>query len=144
MSTATSKPRVLFVSGTRYRLPLGATLARKWDALAAELELRVLAKAVDGSGGNDERFVLVSPSTGASFWILLPVRVVRLLRSFGPEVVVTQSPYEAAAALVARRVTRSPARALVRRRAGTADRSRRRARPRRRRRPGSPGRESHL
>ena len=109
MSTTTGKPRVLFVSGTRYRLPLGTTLARKWDALAAQLDLRVLAKAVDGAG-HDDRFVLVAPSTGASFWILLPPRVARLMRSFRPEVVVTQSPYEAAAALVARRVTRSPAR----------------------------------
>ena len=37
------KPRVLFVSRTRYRLPLDPQLARKWDALEAELDLRVLA-----------------------------------------------------------------------------------------------------
>ena len=36
-------PRVLFVGRNHYRLPLDASLARKWDALEAELDLRVLA-----------------------------------------------------------------------------------------------------
>ena len=75
-----SKPRVLFVSRTRYRLPLGASLAQKWDALAAELELRVLATAADGAA-RDERFVLVPARSGASFWLRLPWRIVRLLRA---------------------------------------------------------------
>ena len=43
-----SKPRVLFVSRTRYRLPLNPSLARKWDALGGELELCVLATSAGG------------------------------------------------------------------------------------------------
>ncbi|HSX21348.1 MAG TPA: glycosyltransferase family 4 protein [Gaiellaceae bacterium] len=107
-----SKPRVLFVSRTRYRLPLSPTLARKWDALAAELDLRVYATAVSGSAG-DATFVLVSPRSGASFWLSLPFRVAGQLRTFRPEVVVTQSPYEAAATLLARTLVRSRARIVA-------------------------------
>jgi len=107
-----SKPRVLFVSRTRYRLPLGVSLAQKWDALAEELELRVLATAADGAG-RDERFELVHAASGASFWLRLPLRIARLLRSFRPDAVVTQSPYEAAATLLARRLTGSRARIVT-------------------------------
>ena len=42
------KPRVLFVS-RRVELPLSPSLARKWDAIGAELDFRVLA---GGSGSN--------------------------------------------------------------------------------------------
>ena len=42
------KPRVLFVS-RRVELPLSPSLVRKWDAIGAELEFRVLA---GGSGSN--------------------------------------------------------------------------------------------
>ena len=42
------KPRVLFVS-RRVALPLSPSLARKWDAIGAELDYRVLA---GGSGRN--------------------------------------------------------------------------------------------
>ena len=37
------KPRVLFVGRTRYRLPLGASLGAKWDALRRQARRRVLA-----------------------------------------------------------------------------------------------------
>ena len=107
-----SKPRVLFVSRTRYRLLLGVTLARKWDALADELELRVLAASANARSG-DGTFVLVPATSGARFWLLLPLRVARLLRRFQPQAVITQSPYEAAAALVARRLAGSRARILT-------------------------------
>ena len=110
-----NKPRVLFVSRTRYRLPLNANLARKWEALAAELDLRVLASSAERPIRSGP-FVLVAPAgrTGAArFWLLLPFRVARLLRSFHPDAVVTQSPYEAAAVLVARRLSGSHARIVT-------------------------------
>jgi glycosyltransferase involved in cell wall biosynthesis len=102
------KPRVLFVSRTRYRLPLDPQLAGKWDALADELDLRVLAT---GEGG-DSRFHLV-PARSPAFYLSLPVRVARELRSFRPSVVVAQSPYEAGAALAARGLAHVPARVLL-------------------------------
>src|SRR5262249_34909773 len=38
-----ANPRVLFVGRTRYHLPLGESLGRKWDALSQRMEVRVLA-----------------------------------------------------------------------------------------------------
>jgi glycosyltransferase involved in cell wall biosynthesis len=106
------KPRVLFVGRTRYRLPLSGPLARKWDALAEVFELRVLASGV---GPEDPRFRLVGPGPldGPRFYLTLPVRVVRELRSFRPQVVVAESAYEAVAVELARRVTRSGAKTIV-------------------------------
>ena len=103
------KPRVLFVGRTRYLLPLSPSLARKFEALGHELDLRVLAAAAPGSRPGDAIFTLV-PSLrpraldGLSFWLALPVRVARMLRSFRPDAVVCQTAYDAAAALLARRL----------------------------------------
>jgi glycosyltransferase involved in cell wall biosynthesis len=99
------KPRVLIVGRSRYRLPLEGGLKRKFDALAAELDVRVLASARDGSPTRDETFRLVPPRglDGPRFWAELPFRVRRELESFRPDAVLVQSPYEAAAALLARR-----------------------------------------
>ena len=58
---AVDKPRVLIVGRSRYRLPLEPNLRRKFDALAAELDVRVLASARDGSPTHDETFRLVPP-----------------------------------------------------------------------------------
>jgi len=102
------KPRVLFVSRSRYRLPLESQVARKWDALAVELDVRVLAT---GEGG-DRRFRLV-PARSPAFYLALPFHVARELRAFRPSVVVAQSPYEAGAALVGRVLARVPARVLL-------------------------------
>jgi glycosyltransferase involved in cell wall biosynthesis len=102
------KPRVLFVSRTRYRLPLDPQTARKWDALAEELDVRILAT---GEGG-DDRFHLVAARSPA-FYLALPLHVARELRAFRPAVVVAQSPYEAGAALVGRRLAHVPARVLL-------------------------------
>ncbi len=112
------KPRVLFVGRTRYLLPLSPSLARKFEALGHELDLRVLAAAAPGSRPGDAIFTLV-PSLrpraldGLSFWLALPVRVARMLRSFRPDAVVCQTAYDAAAALLARRLARVPARVIV-------------------------------
>lgn len=111
-----TKPRVLFVGRTRYRLPLSPSLARKWDALAQELDVRVLATAAAGSPTSDAMFTLVRPLPildGFVFWLALPARIARMLRAFRPDVVVCQTAYDAAAALVARRFARVPARIIV-------------------------------
>ena len=50
---------------------------------------------------------------GAAFWLALPSRIATLLRDFRPEAIVCQTAYEAAAALVARRIARVPARIVV-------------------------------
>jgi glycosyltransferase involved in cell wall biosynthesis len=96
------KPRVLIVGRSRYRLPLEPNLRRKFGALAAELDVRVLASAREGSPTEDETFRLVAPRRpldGARFWAALPGRVRRELADFRPDAVLVQSPYEAAAVL---------------------------------------------
>jgi glycosyltransferase involved in cell wall biosynthesis len=113
-----SKPRVLFIGRTRYRLPLAPGLARKWDALGRELDVRVLGSATPGSPTGDATFTLVppvrlEPLDGVVFWLTLPRRIARLLSEFRPEAVVCQTAYEAAAALLARRLARVPARIVV-------------------------------
>ena len=109
------KRRVLLVGRTRYRLPLNESLRRKFDALAEEVEPRVIASSADGSRG-DETFVLaprLPVLDGAAFWALLPLRVARELRRRPADAVLAQSPYDAAAALVGRRFARSRARLIV-------------------------------
>jgi glycosyltransferase involved in cell wall biosynthesis len=110
-----SKPVLLFVGRTRYRLPLARNVAVKFDALRDDLEVHVLASAASRSTGRAEGFYLVAPLRpraldGAAFWLLLPWRVVRLLHRLQPDAVMCQSPYEAAAALLARRMSGSRAR----------------------------------
>ena len=106
------KPRVLFLGRSRYRLPLSATLAQKFDALGQELDVRVLASSSDGGRG-DDTFRLVPDRGGARFWLALPFRAAHELRAFQPAAVITQSPYEAAAALLARRLARVPTRVIT-------------------------------
>jgi len=97
------KPKVLFVGRTRYALPLSPTLQTKWDAVGEELDFRVVASSPNGSSGN-ERFLLRprTPLDGPRFWLGLPLRLRREARSFRPDAIVAQSPFEAAAALAAR------------------------------------------
>jgi len=113
-----TKPRVLFVARTRYRLPLSSSVARKFDVLRRELEVSVLGSAADGSPTRDDTFTLVPPFRpraldGLAFWLALPFRVARLLRAFRPDAVVCQTAYEGAAALLARRLAGVPARVVV-------------------------------
>jgi glycosyltransferase involved in cell wall biosynthesis len=113
-----TKPRVLFVGRTRYRLPLAPSLRRKFEALGELLDVRVLAAAAPGSAPSDQTFSLVAPLRprrldGAAFWLALPFRTARVLREFRPDAMICQTAYEAAAALVARRVARVPARVVV-------------------------------
>jgi glycosyltransferase involved in cell wall biosynthesis len=109
---------VLFAGRSRYRLPLVPSVQQKFDALSDELDVRVLASAADGSTPGDRMFVLVPPLRprildGAAFWALLPFRIARQLREFRPDAVVCQTAYEGAAALLARRIARVPARVIV-------------------------------
>ena len=99
------KPRVLFVGRNHYRLPLDPSLARKWDALSERFDLRVLASGT----GSDPRFELHPPGRfdGPRFYAGLPGRIARELRTYRPDAVVTQSPFEAFAAVLARRRARS-------------------------------------
>ena len=107
----TSLPRVLMVGRTRYSLPLPEWLARKFDALERQLDYRVLAAAEEGSPTESERFRLVAPSRprrldGALFYLRFPLHVRRQIKEFRPEAVIAESPYTAAAAIVARWLVR--------------------------------------
>jgi glycosyltransferase involved in cell wall biosynthesis len=106
-----SRPRVLFVGRTRYRLPLSESLARKWDALSERMDLRVLASGA----GRDPRFHLIAPRhlDGPRFYASLPFEILRELRDFRPDVIVAESPYEAVAAELARRRVRPRAKLVV-------------------------------
>jgi len=109
---------VLFLSRTRYRLPLAPSLAAKFDALAPVLDVHVFATAVAGSPTRAAGFTLVPPLRlraldGAVFWLLLPWRAARLLRRLRPAAVICQTPYEAAAALLARRLAGVGARVVL-------------------------------
>ena len=98
---ASGRPRVMFVGGTRYTLPLAPGLARKWEALGEVLEPRVVARGESGAGG-DERFSLIDPGVrGPAFYAALAARVAGEARRFRPQAVVAQSPYEACACLAA-------------------------------------------
>ena len=103
--------RVLFVGRTRYRLPLPEGLSRKWGALSELMDVRVVASGT----GTDPRFRLVPPRPldGPAFYTTLPLVVASELRSFRPDVVVAESPYEAAAAELARALARSRAKVVV-------------------------------
>jgi glycosyltransferase involved in cell wall biosynthesis len=104
-------PRVLFVGRNHYRLPLDASLAKKWDALSELMDVRVLASGT----GSDLRFDLVAPRSfdGPRFYAELPVRIARELRTYRPDAIVTQSPFEALAAELARKATRSRVRVIL-------------------------------
>jgi glycosyltransferase involved in cell wall biosynthesis len=106
-----SRPRVLFVGRTRYRLPLPESLARKWDALSERMDVRVLASGA----GRDPRFHLIPPRhlDGPRFYASLPFAIARELREFRPDVIVAESPYEGVAAELARRRSRSNAKLVV-------------------------------
>lgn len=112
------KPRVLLVGRARYRLPLDPSLRKKFDALARELDVRVVASASAGSPRRDETFELlppfpVRPLDGIVFWLSLPFRVARELRRFRPDVVLVQGAHEGAAALAGRALARGGARVVI-------------------------------
>jgi glycosyltransferase involved in cell wall biosynthesis len=112
------KPRVLFVSRERFRLPLDGAQKRKWDAVASVVDHRVLAAAPAGSPTGDERFRLAGPARprlldGALFYLLLPWRIARELRRFRPDAALVQGVHETVAFLAARRLARARTKVIL-------------------------------
>ena len=106
------------VGRTRYTLPLDGSLARKFDALSDELDVRVLAARPRGATGHDRRFRLYGPVApgkleGAAFWALFPFRVARELRTNRPDVVLSQGGHETALVLAARVLARVPVKVVM-------------------------------
>jgi glycosyltransferase involved in cell wall biosynthesis len=107
-----ARPRVLFVGRARYRLPLPAWLARKWDAVEQELDYRVVGAAEDGSPTSDSRFRLAPPRRprrldGVSFHLCLPFRLRREIAEFRPQVIMASDPFLALSALLGRSLARA-------------------------------------
>lgn len=112
------KPRLLLVGRRRYTLPLPPSEQLKFDAMAGALDVRVLASAAAGSPLRDETFTLVPQLRprlldGLFFHASLPFRIRRLLREFDPDAVLVQGAHDAAAAVVARRLSRSRAKVIL-------------------------------
>ena len=110
--------RLLMVGRTRYTLPLDASLARKFDALGRQLDVRVLAARPAGEGGHDPRFRLFGPAApgrleGAAFWGLLPFRVARELRRWRPDAVLSQGGQETALVLLGRALSGTSTRVIM-------------------------------
>jgi glycosyltransferase involved in cell wall biosynthesis len=96
---------------TRYALPLSPSLARKFEALGNEFDLRVLGAAEKSSPEDDPRFHLIEPIRprvldGLLFYALFPYRVARELRSFRPDTVWVQGAEGTALALIGRSLAR--------------------------------------
>ncbi len=111
------RKRLLMVGRTRYTLPLSEPLARKFDALGRQLDVRVLATA-GGDDGGDSRFRLFRPLPlgrleGASFYALLPFRVAGELRAFRPDAVLVQGGPETSLVLLGRALARSRAKVVL-------------------------------
>lgn len=107
--------KVLFVGRTRYSSPLSTTHAHKFAAVEQVLDYRVVGSASD-NGTAPRRFRLLRRlrlCDGPLFYARLPFVLVREIRAFAPDVVVTQSPYEGSAALFARLLAGSRARVVV-------------------------------
>lgn len=109
--------RVLFAGRMRYTSPLAVTQAHKFEALGQVLDFRVLGTAADG-GPTPPRFTLLRQLPmraldGPAFYLRLPFAVARELRSFAPDAVIAQSPYEALAALLGRRLARVRTKVIV-------------------------------
>ena len=112
------RPRVLFVGRARLRLPLSETLARRFEALSAELDWRQLGTSAAGPAVTDARFRLarrfpLARLDGPVFYARLPLRVARELREFRPDAVLVQGAQETALVLLARGLARAPAKVIL-------------------------------
>jgi glycosyltransferase involved in cell wall biosynthesis len=101
------KPRLLMIGRTRYRLPLSESLRAKFDALAERFAVRVLASGVEGAPRRDDVFELAGPwkprrLDGAVYFLTLPFRTRRELRSSPPDAVLVQGAHETWFVLVGR------------------------------------------
>src|SRR3954470_7795036 len=113
-----TRPHVLLVGRTRYQLPLNPSLRPKFDALRRALDLHVLASAAPAASAPPEAFELVAPLKpalldGIAFYARLPFRIARHIREYDPDAIIAQSPYEAAAALLARAALREQTPVIV-------------------------------
>jgi glycosyltransferase involved in cell wall biosynthesis len=108
------RPRVLFVGRTRYALPLPSWLAKKWEALERQLDLRVIAAAPSRDAVlEDGPFRLISPLRirpldGILWYLRAPLAVRRQIREFRPDAIVAESPYTGAASLLGRALAGGP------------------------------------
>ena len=112
------KPRLLLVGRRRYKLPLPPSEQLKFDAMAGAFDVHVLASAAAGSPRKNGMFTLVPPLRprlldGLFFHGSLPFRIRRLLHEFEPDAVLVQGAHDAAAAVVARRLSRSRAKVIL-------------------------------
>jgi glycosyltransferase involved in cell wall biosynthesis len=108
--------RVLIVGRTRYVAPFQGQDARKFAAVGELLEWRLVSRA--RRRYRDDRLHLLgrawlAPFDGLLFNLRLPFRIAGELRRRPPDVVVAQDPYAGAAALLARRFTRSSSAVVV-------------------------------
>lgn len=107
------RSKLLMAARTRYALPLSPSLARKFDALEAVLDVHVLAAGSRGAATTgDPRFSLVPPSRaldGPLFYARFPLRVAHQLRRHRPDAVLVQGAPETALALLGRRLSRTRA-----------------------------------
>lgn len=104
-----ARRRLLIAGRNRYRFPLTPSLQLKFDALERRFELCVLATGLEPGLTRHGYFHLVPPQRprlldGALFYLLMPFRIARLIREFRPDVIHTQSAYEAGAVLAGRRL----------------------------------------
>jgi glycosyltransferase involved in cell wall biosynthesis len=110
------RPRVLFVGSSDLQLPLPTALAKKWDAVCRELDVRVIGRA-RRLRSTDPRFrhVPMAPRSlgGLGYYACLPAVVGDELRRFRPEVIITKSPYEAFALLPAWKLARPRPKLIV-------------------------------
>ena len=102
-----ARPHLLMIGRTRYRLPLNESLRAKFDALAERFDLRVLASGVKGAPQRDDVFELAGPwrprrLDGAIYFLTLPARTRRELRSKTPDAVLVQGAHEAWLVLLGR------------------------------------------
>jgi len=102
----------------RYTLPLPEWLAKKWDAIEAELDYRVVGAAAPGSDASNHRFRLAPPSRprmldGLLFYLRLPFRLRTEIRGFRPDAVFASDPFLGACSLLGRALARRPTKVIV-------------------------------
>jgi glycosyltransferase involved in cell wall biosynthesis len=110
--------KLLMAGRTRYPMPLTASLARKFAALADEVEISVLGTRGAVTGDIDQRFTLIAPIgpqflEGALFYVRFPRHVARALRRLRPDAILVQGAHEGALALLGRKLARVPVRVIV-------------------------------
>jgi glycosyltransferase involved in cell wall biosynthesis len=111
-----ARPRVLFVGTGDFDLPLSPALAKKWDAISEEFDVRSISPA-GVVRSTDPRFRLVRqappPFGHLIYFASLPAIVAVELRRFRPDVIVTTGPYEAFMLLPAWKLVRPRSKLLI-------------------------------